>query len=82
MVEDKDIEILCRNLLYLRKKRRLTQKEMAKLLGIGVGSLRRIERGELPPGVGCGMLFNAHSAFGIPPAVLLGKDLAGMPFSR
>ena len=44
-----DRETLTHNLLWLRKKRGYSQKTMAQLMGIGVKSLRALERGELPP---------------------------------
>ena len=65
------LEDFCRNVHYLRKKNGLTQKETAKLLHIGVESLRKIEAGELPPRLGVEVLFYAQTAFSVPFSRLL-----------
>lgn len=59
------IEILSKNVKYLRKSRGITQKEMAKILGIGVGSLSKLEKGKLPPRLCVDVLFIMERAFGI-----------------
>ena len=49
MNNEQQIKILCRNVRYLRLKYGLSQRSMARLLGIGVTSLRMLEGGQLPP---------------------------------
>ena len=49
MENNKEIEYFCHNIAFLRKSHGLSKKEMAKILGIGIWSLNKIERGELPP---------------------------------
>ena len=66
-----DLEILAHNLLWLRKRRGCTQRTMAKLLGIGVVTLRRLEHGELSPRLGVDFLFEIHRHFGIYPSSML-----------
>ncbi len=59
------IKIFSKNIKYLRKSRGITQKEMAKLLGIGAKSLSRLEKGELPSHLMVGVLFVLEREFGI-----------------
>lgn len=75
MCKDKDTEISGKNLLILRKKYSLTQKEMAKKLGVGIKSLRSMERGIIPEKLTCDFLFAALFQFGIPPAKLFAPCL-------
>jgi len=46
---DYELSVFCDNVRFLRKAHGLSQKEMAKIMGIGVGGLRIIERGTVPP---------------------------------
>ena len=58
--------IFFENIRYLRKKHRLTQKQMAEILGIGIKSLSLIERGILPPRLSGAVLLRAEEYFKIP----------------
>lgn len=51
----------------IRIERKMTQKEMADRLGIGVRTLSRIERGILPRRLSCEILFRVQEQFGICP---------------
>ena len=73
MKEHTDFEILCHNLLWLRKKYGYSQKTMARLLEIGVASLRRLEKGEMPPRLAADILFAVQLHFRIAPSVLLSQ---------
>ena len=64
--EDKEIQVLCKNIYDLRKYYRLTQKEMAIKLGIGVGSLRMLEHGRIPERMTCDTIFKISIEFKIP----------------
>ena len=64
---DKEIAVLGKNLYTLRLKNGLTQKEMAKLLKIGVRSLSLLENGVLPPRMTCNIFFCLYEHFGILP---------------
>ena len=66
---------LGRNLFILRKIHRLSQKEMAKRLGIGVGSLRRLESGTLPPRFNIHALEQIYVNFNILPTQILTQEL-------
>lgn len=64
-------EIFCHNMALLRKRHGLSRRDMARRLGIGPGSLRAIERGEVPPGLSMGVLQRVQEEFGLPPAEFL-----------
>ena len=76
MTPDEEIVLFCRNIRYLRKRRNLTQKELAQKLHIGVASLRKIEREECPPRLNCEVLFFAQDALGVPAEYLLSTDVS------
>ena len=71
----KDQEILAHNLRWLRKKYGYSQKTMAQLLGIGVGSLRKLEYGEIPPRLTIRFLEPVYVHFRVTPSELLGVRL-------
>ena len=64
-------EIVAHNLLWLRKQYGYSQKEMARLLGIGVGSLRKLEHGVIPPRLTVEFLEPLYFRFQITPSMLL-----------
>ncbi len=65
-----ELQNLCRNVLYLRKKAGLSQREMAALLHIGVPSLRLLESGTLPTKISVEVIFHLAGCFQLPPASL------------
>lgn len=67
IIEEQSL-IFCNNILILRKKHKLTQAQMSELLGIGVKSLRSLEKGEIPPKLSCDVIFNIYTVFGIYPS--------------
>lgn len=69
------IDIFLYNIVWLRKHYRLSKKEMARRLGIGLWSLNIIEKGKLPPHLHCDVLFAAHKNFGISCATLVSQRL-------
>ena len=75
---EKELKTLSKNIVWLRREKRLSKKEMAALLGIGVQSLTRLENGEVLPRLGVSTLFNIQTAFGISPRIIftqyLGND--------
>lgn len=62
-----DAEIFMFNVKWLREKHGLSKKEMAKILGISVGTLNKIEKSELPPRLSVDIVFNIYQHFGIHP---------------
>ena len=55
----------CRNVAYLRKKHRLTQAQMAKIMNVGIGTVRSLERGIVPPRLNVCVLCRLHDYFHI-----------------
>ncbi len=76
MINQTEYQIFSQNIACLRKAYRLSKKEMAKRLGIGVGSLTKIERGEIPARLGCQVIIRASATFGIRPAALFERILS------
>ncbi len=44
-----ELQNFCSNVTYLRKKHGLTQAQMAEIMDVGVGTVRTLERGTVPP---------------------------------
>ena len=65
-----ELNNLLYNIKWLRMQHRLSEKQMAEILGIGVGSLQKIEKGTLPPRLSVNIVFEVQNYFGIQP-----KDL-------
>lgn len=63
--------MLSHNMIWLRRKHGLSKKQMAKRLGIGIGTLNALERGELPPRMGVSVLYAIHDSLGTAPSLLL-----------
>ncbi len=60
-----EVNNLLYNIKWLRLQHGLTEKQMAEILGIGVGSLRKIEKEELPPRLSANIVFEVQNYFGI-----------------
>ncbi len=67
MSTDAEIQTLCGNIRSLRKRKGLTQKEMAALMGISIAGLRKLESGTLPPRLQLDAIFSLAAAFSLPP---------------
>lgn len=65
----------CANIAYLRRSRGLTQKEMALILGIGIRSLRMLEKGTIPRNLGVQMLIPLARFSGVRIMTLFGERL-------
>ena len=74
-----DNQPLCDNLIHniitLRKQYGLTKKAMAKLLGLSLYSLNKLESGIMPPHLDVEMVFRAQACFSIPIRDLFGRRL-------
>ena len=55
------------NVAWLRKHYGLSKKEMAEIMGIGIGSLNKVERGEMPPQMKVDVLIRIYKQFGVSP---------------
>ena len=75
MSEDKEIDNLLYNIMWLRKKEKLSKKEMARILGVGMVSINKIEKREVPQRLGASIVIAIYEYFGILPAVLFEKRL-------
>ncbi|MBO5323027.1 MAG: helix-turn-helix transcriptional regulator [Oscillospiraceae bacterium] len=62
--------IFLHNVAWLRRHYGISKKRMAKLLGIGLWSLNKIEKGEIPPRLDVSIIFAISRQFSIPPAEL------------
>ena len=71
MTNKEELQIFCKNLKYLRKKYKLSQKEMAKICGVGVLSIRKLENGIIPKHLGAGIFINISKVLRMSPSVLL-----------
>lgn len=56
-----------RNIVFLRETNKLSKRKMAKILGISVKSLNKIENGESMPDISVEVVFNIYNYFGILP---------------
>ena len=70
MKNEQELQNFCKNITLLRKRHGLSKKEMAKLLGIGIWSLNKIERGELPPRLNANVILAVYRQFGVRPSML------------
>ena len=70
MTVQEEKAIFCENVKCLREKEGLTRRELAARLGIGVRSLARLERGEIPPRLNVGVVIKISREFGIHPKEL------------
>ncbi|MBE6536923.1 MAG: helix-turn-helix transcriptional regulator [Ruminococcaceae bacterium] len=59
------INSFCKNISALRARYRISKKEMAKILGIGIGSLNKLEKGIIPTRMSCTVLFRVGKFFDI-----------------
>lgn len=71
----KTYNTFCQNVIWLRTQSGLSKKAMARCLGIGVGSIRKIERLIMPPRLRVDVLFAIYDRFGIAPSILLSRRL-------
>ena len=60
-------EIFGANILKIRKKRNLTQRQMAEILDVSVRTLRLLEKGITPKRVTCGIIFDICDEFDVNP---------------
>ena len=64
---EKELKNLAYNIVFLRKNRGFSKKEMTKILGIGIGTLNKLEKGEVPPRMTVIPIINIWKYFGIHP---------------
>lgn len=71
----KEYLTFCHNIKWTRLHRKLSKKEMAKILKISVGTLTKIENGMLPPRLNVEIFFRVQHCFGIHPVDQLSRRL-------
>ena len=59
-------EIFFKNIQYLKKKEHLSQKELAKIGGVSVSSIRKLLNGILP-NISCSIIFKIAEHFSLHP---------------
>ena len=62
---EKAIDNLIHNTMWLMESRGLSKKEMAKMMGISISSLSKIEKGEFPMRLGSRILCKMHESFSV-----------------
>ena len=72
-------ENFLQNVAWLRRHYGISKKRMAKLLHISLGSIDRMEKGDLPEEIDVSVLFYIQDYFGIPPQELLERRLTDKP---
>lgn len=70
MSTQSDIEILCKNIRFLRHKHSLSQEEMSQLLGVELHSLQLLEQDILPDDIYVDFLWDLSDLFDLSPAQL------------
>ncbi len=63
-----ELKIFAENVAHLRRRHGLSKKDMAKLLGIGMCSLNKLEKGEFPPRLTVEVNMRIYLYFGIYPS--------------
>ena len=64
----KELEILMKNIEYIRNKNMLSKKEMAKILGISTNTLNKIENGIISKRITVEIIYRIYKTFGILPS--------------
>lgn len=73
---DTELRNVTQNLIWLRAHYGISKKKMSRLLGIGIGSLNKLESGIVPERLGVQLFIHIHKQFGISPAVMLGQIIS------
>lgn len=71
-------EVLFRNMVYLRKKYLLSQRALAKLIGMSVYHLRTIENGTAAPLIQSSELKRLCAVFDVTAENLIHRDLSAL----
>jgi len=70
------------NMRYLRRKKQLSQAALARQLGMGLHSLRRLESGDIPPRLNSNGICRICAFFDISADHLLFLDMASTDTSE
>lgn len=70
-----ELENFVCNIKWLRRQHGLTRKQMAEILKIGIWSMDKLEKGEIPPQLSIDVFFAVQKYFGISPSAQLSRRL-------
>ena len=76
MDNSEQLQILCRNIKYLRAKHGLAKMQITRNLKVSHKTLASIEAGVMPPQVSVNILYRLHRAFRSPLITLFSQNLA------
>ena len=65
---EEELRCFMRNMAQLRAEHGLSKREMAKRLGIGVGTLNKLEQGQLPARLSASVIYSIYREFGVLPS--------------
>ena len=65
---NKELEILMKNIKYIRNKNGLSKTEMARMLGIRINTLEKIENCIITKSLTVEIIYRIHKTFGISPS--------------
>lgn len=71
-----EMDNLANNLAHLRKESGISKQELADIMGVGLWTVTKLERGELPPRMKVEALFRIQHRFGVSVHRLLGERLS------
>lgn len=77
MKHDIELQNLIYNIAWLRREHRISKKEMALLLGVGMVNMNKIEKGEVPRRLGASSVIALCQRFGV-----LSSDLFAKKFGE
>ena len=67
--------VFLHNIVWLRSHYGISKKRMARMLGIGLWSLNKLEQGIIPPRMDIHIIFAVSKQFGISPSDLFSVPL-------
>ena len=81
MSQKSELHIFCQNIRDLRQRHNLTQTQMARIMGVGLHSVRCLERNIVPPRLSCEVIYTLSNHFHLHSACLF-IPLYGEPKGR
>ena len=77
-----ETQIFCENIKNLREAHHLSEKEMAKILHIGVASLTKMENGILPPRASYLIVIYICESFHVAPSQIFSEEFEPKPLEN
>ncbi|MBQ6830933.1 MAG: hypothetical protein IJO59_07415 [Clostridia bacterium] len=63
-----ELLIFCRNVAWIKQRYRLTNRQMAEILGVGEGSVRKVLSGEIPERLSAQVIIRLAKRFSYRPS--------------